>query len=228
MEIPSSYKHSLVIHLLIFGFFVVLSQLNLKNNDVAPVFVDFKVVEKEIPLKDLKIIEHPTEHKNKPAINQQEQAQPKVKPVNEVFGLSRKALTSDDSANSISVKAGNTIAKENDEKVLHKDDPDSVPGDLPPLAEEYLVSEMPKVLTEFRATYPKAAKDKNIEGAVVLDIIIDDKGKVRWAKLISGPGFGLNEAALESIYQFLFKPARIENKSVSVKIRYAIRFVLEK
>jgi protein TonB len=83
-------------------------------------------------------------------------------------------------------------------------------------------------LSEFRAPYPKEAKENNIEGAVVLDLIIDQNGKVRWAKLVSGPGYGLNEVALDSIYKFKFKPARIEAQNVAVKIRYAIRFVLEK
>lgn len=228
MEITPSFKKSLLVHGLIFSSFILLSKLKISTELPTPVFVDFKVVEKEIPLKDLKVIEHPTEHKSKPALNPIDVKKVNTKPVNEVFGLSRKALTSDNDSGAVSVKTGNTIAKENDDKVLGKDDPDSLPGDLPILAEEYLVSEMPKVLTEFRAPYPKAAKEKNIEGAVILDIIVDDKGKVRWAKLVSGPGFGLNEVALDSIKQFIFKPARIENKSVSVKIRYAIRFVLEK
>lgn len=227
MEITSSIKQSLIIHFSILGLFVALSQIKFNTEIPSPVFVDFKVVEKETPLENLKVIEHPTEQKKKPSINPSA-IKENAKPVNEVFGLSRKALTADGAENTVSVKTGNTIAKENDDKILNKDDPDSVPGDLPPLAEEYLVSEMPKVLTEFRAPYPKAAKDKNIEGAVVLDIIVDERGKVRWSKLVSGPGFGLNEAALESIKQFIFKPARIESKSVAVKIRYAIRFVLEK
>ncbi len=221
-----SLKTSLFIHIIFCATFAVL-YLN-KSSTTIYEKVDFTVLEKkeEIPLENLKVIENPTDKKVKPAINPVVAPAP-VKPVNEVFGLNRKALTGN-AEGAVEVKQGNTIAKENDNKTLGKDDPDFVPADVPVPAEEYLVSEMPKVLSEFRTPYPKLAKEKNIEGPVVLDIIVDQNGKVRWAKLISGPGFGLNEAALESIYKFVFKPARIDQASVAVKIRYAILFVLEK
>ena len=224
----SSLKVSTLLHLLLVGLFALtfLFQANLKETSI----IDFKIIEKEpeIPLEKLKVIDNPTVKTAKPKLNLNNETQVKpTKPVNEVFGLSRKALTGN-AEGAIDVKAGNTILKENDTKKLGKDDPDSVPADIPVPTEEYLVSEMPKVLSEFRAPYPKEAKEKNIEGAVVLDLIIDQNGKVRWAKLVSGPGFGLNEVALDSIYKFKFKPARIETQNVAVKIRYAIRFVLEK
>ncbi|MFZ4713315.1 MAG: energy transducer TonB [Bacteriovoracaceae bacterium] len=224
----SAFKISSLIHLFLVAVFtiIVLNQTRVAETTIT----QFKVIEKtaEVPLEKLKIIDNPTVKMEKPKLNLNNQDVPKPsKPVNEVFGLNRKALTGN-AEGAIEVKAGNTILKENDNKKLNKEDPDSVPADIPVPAEEYLVSEMPKVLSEFRAPYPKEAKEKNIEGAVILDLIIDQNGKVRWAKLVSGPGFGLNESALESIYKFQFKPARIDAQSVAVKIRYAIRFVLEK
>ena len=87
---------------------------------------------------------------------------------------------------------------------------------------------MPQLISEFRSPYPKEAKEKGIEGNVMLEILIDDTGSVRSAQIISGPGFGLNEAAYESIKKFKFRPAKIENNFVAVKIRYSIKFVLEK
>ena len=45
--------------------------------------------------------------------------------------------------------------------------------------------------------------------------------------LIKGPGFGLNEAALEVAQKFEFVPGRVGDKSVAVKIRYTYRFILE-
>jgi protein TonB len=226
--VSSSLKISSLLHLLLVGLFSLTFFFQAKQSDTT--IVDFKIVEKEpeIPLEKLKVIDNPIVKAAKPALNLNNEIKTKPsKPVNEVFGLSRKALTGN-AEGAVEVKAGNTILKENDNKVLSKDDPDSVPADIPVPTEEYLVSEMPKVLSEFRSPYPKEAKEKNIEGAVVLDLIIDQNGKVRWAKLISGPGYGLNEVALESIYKFKFKPARIDTQNVAVKIRYAIRFVLEK
>lgn len=138
-----------------------------------------------------------------------------------VFGASRKSITSEDGE---SVKAGNTVAKEVDTKKLTDKDVDSLP--IP--ADEYMVSAMPQIEVEVRAPYPPQAREKRIQGAVVMDLLIDAEGKVREAKLVSGPGSGLNEAALEAAKGFKFKPAQIQDQKVAVRIRYAYRFILEK
>jgi periplasmic protein TonB len=99
-------------------------------------------------------------------------------------------------------------------------------GSLPVPAEEFLVTQMPRLKHEVRLPYPPEAKAKNIQGLVVLNVLIDDQGKVRQAELVEGPGYGLNEAALKAIYSFEFSPAVIDKKPVAVRIRYAYRFVL--
>ncbi len=138
-----------------------------------------------------------------------------------VFGANRKSLTADDG---LDVKAGNTIAKEADDKVLKESDPDELP--IP--VDEYVVSQMPQLINEVRVAYPPDAKKNGIQGAVVMDILVDIKGVVRDAVLVQGPGFGLNEAALSAVRRFQFQPARVEQKPVAVRIRYSYRFVLEK
>jgi protein TonB len=138
-----------------------------------------------------------------------------------VYGLSKKALTAESS--DLSFKAGNTIAKEKDEKVLTNE-----PDALPVPTDEYLVSRMPALKEEFRIPYPEAAKAGRIQGAVVMDLLIDIEGIVRDVVLVSGPGGGLNEAALDAVMKFKFTPAYREAEPVAVRIRYAYRFILEK
>lgn len=94
------------------------------------------------------------------------------------------------------------------------------------LANESLLTTSVKVLREVKIDYPQDARKNNIDGVVVMDLVIDQAGKVRSAELIRGPGFGLNEAALAAIKDFLFRPARIGEKAVAVKIRYSYRFKL--
>lgn len=156
-------------------------------------------------------------------------AQPKVAPkpkVREVFGLSRNAVTAPDS--DLALKAGNTVAKDADQRKLRAGDDAS----LPVPADEFLVTQMPKLLREVRANYPALAREKNISGVVLLELLIDAQGGVRDARVVQVPegasGYGLDVAALEAVKQFRFEPARVENQSVAVKIRYAYRFVLEK
>lgn len=142
-----------------------------------------------------------------------------------VFGVSRKAIldTSGD-AGTAQVKAGNTVAKTPDTEKLNPGDTDSIP--IP--VEEYLVSAMPVLESEFRVPYPPEARKANVQGRVVMDLLIDGNGAVRQASLINGPGFGLNEAALNAVKNFKFRPARVQDRPVAVKIRYAYQFVLER
>lgn len=150
--------------------------------------------------------------------------QPKPKaPPRAVFGAAKNSVLSQE-AQDLTTKLGNTVAKEQDDKQLKADDPDSIP--IP--VEDYLVSSMPVLVSSFRLPYPPEASKRGIQGAVVFDLIIDDQGFVREAVLIEGPGAGLNEAAAAGIKKFRFKPATVENKTVAVKIRYAYRFILEK
>lgn len=142
-------------------------------------------------------------------------------PPHRVFGISRNAHTAGDST--VAMKPGNTVAKEQDNELLRPGD-----EDLPAPTDEYLVSQMPVLADEVRIPYPPEARRKGVAGAVVMDILVDDKGNVRDAKLVSGPGSGLDEAALQAVKGFKFKPALVSGKPVTVRIRYAYRFVLER
>ncbi len=181
----------------------------------APEKIDFEVIEtpKAAPQLDLSAQKPPP----KP--------QPEKKPVEaarKVFGVSRNAITSDEPGPGVDVKQGNTVATAPDEKKLNDSDATSLP--IP--TDEYLVSKMPSVAAEVRIPYPPEAREKKIEGKVVMELLIDAEGKVRSATVLSGPGFGLNEAALEAIYRFKFKPAEVDGKPVAVKIPYTYNFVL--
>jgi periplasmic protein TonB len=151
------------------------------------------------------------------------QARPVAKARQGVFGLSRKALTASDSDGE-ELKAGNTVAKAPDEKRLSPEDADALP--IP--TDEYLVTRMPELSAEIRIPYPEQARAKGIQGAVVMDLLVDASGAVREARLVSGPGEGLTEAALKAVRAFRFRPALVQEKPVAVRIRYAYRFVLEK
>ncbi len=140
-----------------------------------------------------------------------------------VFGVSRRAAVGSD-ADSIAVKAGNTVAKDPDAEKLRDDDADLIP--IP--TEEYLVTAMPILETDFRIPYPSEAKKARVQGRVLMKLIVDGEGRVRQAVLISGPGFGLNEAAVGAMKNLRFRPARVGDRPVAVEIQYAYNFVLER
>lgn len=166
----------------------------------------------------------PAQLKLQPTQPKSEEVKPVEPPVKKVFGVSRKAMTTNVSdQNTAEIKQGNTVAKENDNLKLDKDDPDSIP--IP--ADDYLVTSQVALLKDVRIPYPPEAKKNNIEGPVVMDLLIDQFGKVRSVVLVRGPGAGLNEAAVEAAKSFEFRPAKVGDQAVAVKIRYTYRFVLE-
>jgi protein TonB len=143
----------------------------------------------------------------------------------EVFGASRKSIqTTDITPDTAEIKAGNTVAKENDNLKLNADDADSIP--IP--ADAYLITSMPAPLSKEYIPYPPEAKKAEIEGSVVMEMIIDDEGRVRQVTVIRGPGYGLDEAAAEAMKKVRFRPGKIGEKNVPVKFRYTYTFKLER
>ena len=121
------------------------------------------------------------------------------------------------------MKQGNTVAKAQDDETLKDTDADSLP--IP--VEEYLISKPPSLLEARKPRYPPEARERGVQGAVRVEILIDAEGKVREARVLSGLGFGTEEAALEAARQLRFTPAEISGKPVAVKIQFKINFELE-
>jgi len=156
-----------------------------------------------------------------PIVQPKQQPRQEQAPVHEVFGISPKAITSESGE---AVKAGNTVAKAPDQEVLKPGDPEA----LPVPTEEYLVTSMPEMRSEVRVPYPPESKRKGIQGAVVMDLLIDSLGKVREVAVVEGPNQELKDAAMKAAKGFQFTPGQIQKKAVAVRIRYVYRFVLER
>jgi len=178
--------------------------------------IEVKVIENPKPAAPALDLTQPPEEKPPP--------KPREEPARKVFGVSRKALTADEPGAGIEVKQGNTLAAAPDDEKLKESDADSLP--IP--VDEYLVSKMPELLHDMRIPYPSEAKEKGIEGPVIVQILVDAAGVVREAKLIRGLGHGLDEAAMAALRGARFRPAESQGKPVAVSTRFTYRFVLER
>ncbi len=89
------------------------------------------------------------------------------------------------------------------------------------------VSELPQLLDEVKADYPAQARKDGIEGDVVLMVTVDDQGKVAKVKKVSGVGHGLDEAAIEALRHFRFKPARYNGQPVATEFRYTYSWEID-
>jgi protein TonB len=87
----------------------------------------------------------------------------------------------------------------------------------------YAFDSPPEVLRSVEPKYPNRAREAEAEGDVLVEVIIDENGRVISAKVIDSDTIGaLEDAAIEAAYKFLFKPAR--QGDVPVKCRVVIPF----
>jgi protein TonB len=77
--------------------------------------------------------------------------------------------------------------------------------------------------------YPQAARQRAIEGAIRVRLVVDDQGKVKSAVLLNKLGFGLDELALERSKKIEFEPARdTDDKPVASVVIWTYNMTLPK
>jgi protein TonB len=83
----------------------------------------------------------------------------------------------------------------------------------------------PVVVKQVYPAYPELARQAELEGTVVLKVGIDEFGRVEEARVLESVP-GLDQAALDAIYQWEFEPAEQRDVPVPVWIVIPIRFSL--
>jgi TonB family protein len=84
----------------------------------------------------------------------------------------------------------------------------------------------PRLLKEVKAGYTEDARVRNLEGEVVLEIVVRRDGSVSDVKLVSGLPSGLNDRAIAAVRQWRFAPATRLGKPVDVIVEVAVEFKL--
>jgi len=74
--------------------------------------------------------------------------------------------------------------------------------------------------------YPRRAVEQRVEGDVVLDLTIDDRGEVSDARVLSGPD-ELRRAALESVLQWHYSPEKLRSTSAQAVLRFTVPTKIE-
>jgi len=89
------------------------------------------------------------------------------------------------------------------------------------------VDQQPRALARTPLQYPARAKAKEIEGYVLLSILINEKGVVEEVKVLeSEPQGTFEEVAIRNIKKWKFEPARYQGKPVKTWINQPITFQL--
>jgi TonB family protein len=92
------------------------------------------------------------------------------------------------------------------------------------------LEELPEAIKLPSPIYPTAAVSLRIQSSVQVKILIDKKGKVRRATIMTPserPGYGFEESALRAALDGKWKPAMEDGKPVAVWVSYPISYLLK-
>ena len=115
---------------------------------------------------------------------------------------------------------------------------DNITFDLPPppppsgddseaeeIVEFWAVEKTPVLIKGIAPEYPDMASKAELEGVVFVEFLVGKDGRVYNARVLKGPPI-FQEAALEAVRQFVFKPAIQNDEAVTVRMTQPIRFRL--
>jgi len=142
-----------------------------------------------------------------------------------------------------SAPAGSLLIYENGKEVFRAP-PSGAQSDLPPVQEQReskveRASEVEEdhaagvsaasaedgILHRVEPEYPEEARQKGIEGPVVVNLDIGRDGRVLEAKVVSGPPL-LTQAVMDAVKQWVFKPHSVNGELIPMQTRITLTFRL--
>jgi protein TonB len=71
--------------------------------------------------------------------------------------------------------------------------------------------------------YPELARQAHISGTIVVDAVIDERGNVVQARVVSGHPL-LIAAALRAVQQWKYEPTSLNGQPISVELQVEVHF----
>jgi TonB family protein len=82
----------------------------------------------------------------------------------------------------------------------------------------------PELIYKVDPEFSAEAKKAKFKGIVLVNLIVDAKGKPQDVHVLRGVGMGLDEKAIKAVKQYKFKPALLGGKPVPVELNVEINF----
>lgn len=86
----------------------------------------------------------------------------------------------------------------------------------------------PRLLHIYLPEYTSKAREKKLEGEIILRALLQRDGKIKKIKVEKGLGEGLNERAIEAVKRLGFLPAELNGEAVDAQAQIVFTFKLEK
>jgi protein TonB len=126
---------------------------------------------------------------------------------------------------SLAVHGEYTAGRTGSFETMWRPERDGTPNGLPQLDEYVYVEELPEAVTKWPPVYPQAAREAKVEGTVMVQALVGRDGRVKQTRVLHSVA-GLDDAAVESVLQWVFKPARTAGKPVAVWVAVPVKFSL--
>lgn len=84
----------------------------------------------------------------------------------------------------------------------------------------------PSIEKQVEPVYPEYAKQNQIEGTVMVRVVLSAKGKVEDARVAESSNNMFDEPALTAVRQFRFSPARKDGEGVRSTVMVPVQFRL--
>jgi protein TonB len=94
----------------------------------------------------------------------------------------------------------------------------------------HLTAEMsrPEPLRPIRPLYTEVARRAGLQGTVIVEAVIDEKGRATEIRVLRGLPMGLDRAAVEAIERCPFKPAMMAGRPVKVYFNLTVNFTIQR
>lgn len=86
----------------------------------------------------------------------------------------------------------------------------------------------PVQLSGRQPRYTELARRAGIQGTVILEAIIDKKGRVSNVRVLKGLPMGLDAEAVSAVQEWIFEPARMDGRPVSVYYTLTVNFQIQR
>ena len=108
-----------------------------------------------------------------------------------------------------------------------KSDPENIP-DVDASGDKRLRRAEPLYRLNPPPKYPRIARRRGYQGQVILEVLVDLEGKVVDLKIHQSSGYSiLDKAALKSVRNWRFEPARRGRKPIEMWVRVPLRFQIQ-
>lgn len=86
----------------------------------------------------------------------------------------------------------------------------------------------PEIIHQVQPRYSELARRAALQGAVIVEAVIDELGQVTHVRLIRGLPMQLDLAAMDAIKQWRFKPALLDGRPVKVFYTLTVNFTIQR